>query len=398
MRAVLHIDMDAFFASVEQRDDPSLRGKPVLVGHRARRGVVLAASYEARPYGLRSAMPMAEALRRCPDVLVVPPRHHRYAEASAEVFAIFHRFTPLVEGLSVDEAFLDVTASRSLFGDGEAIARAIKTAVKAETGLIASAGVATTKFVAKVASDLGKPDGLLVVPPGEERAFLAPLPIERMWGVGPKTAPRLREMGFSTLGDLADASRATLEQLLGSWGEHVSALSRGVDPRPVDPDGEAKSIGAEETYAEDLTTREEIARKALELSARVAQRLVREGYFCRTVTLKLKLANFTLRTRQTTVPEVIADTDSIHRAALGLLDRLDLHGARVRLVGVSVGSLTSEPPARTLFPDVAAEKRRKLEGVLAQMTDRFGEATVRRATLLDPEDPSGRTRKPPSRH
>src|SRR5271169_828831 len=206
--------MDAFYASVEQRDDPALRGKPVIVGGRSRRGVVLAASYEVRPFGVRSAMPMAEALRRAPHAVVVPPRREAYAQASESAFAVFHRYTPLVEPLSLDEAFLDVTASQSLFGDGEQIAAAIRRDIRQELQLVASAGVAPSKFVAKVASDLGKPDGLLVVRAGEEAAFLAPLPIERMWGVGPKTAPKMHALGYRTLGDLTRASTEQLESVL----------------------------------------------------------------------------------------------------------------------------------------------------------------------------------------
>src|SRR5690606_17777249 len=247
MRKILHVDMDAFFASVEQRDDPRLRGKPVVVGGASRRGVVAAASYEAREFGVRSAMPMAEALRRCPRLIVVPPRGDRYGEVSARVFDVFHAYTPLVEGLSIDEAFLDVTASRSLFGDGPTIARRIKQDVLDATGLTCSAGVAPCKFVAKIASDMEKPNGLTVVA-GDVAAFLAPLPIERMWGIGPKTAPTLRRLGYATLGDLARADPAALERALGSWGPEVRELARGNDPRDVVPDREAKSIGAECTY------------------------------------------------------------------------------------------------------------------------------------------------------
>src|SRR5690242_4042988 len=218
-RQILHIDMDAFYASVEQRDDPSLRGKPLLVGGQARRGVVMAASYEARPFGVHSAMPMAQALRRCPRAVVVPPRMDRYAEVSSDVFGVMRTFTPLVEGLSLDETFLDVTASQSLFGgDGAVIARKIKDAIFDRTRLRASAGVAPCKFVAKIASDIGKPDGLCVVRAAEVADFLAPLPIERMWGIGVKTAPKVHALGFHTMGDLARADARKLEHLLGAWG------------------------------------------------------------------------------------------------------------------------------------------------------------------------------------
>jgi len=377
--------MDAFYASVEQRDDPKLRGKPVIVGGRSRRGVVLAASYEVRPFGVRSAMSMAEALRRAPHAIVVPPRRDAYERASAEVFAIFLRYTPLVEPLSLDEAFLDVTASRALFGDGEVVAGKIRHDVREEVHLTASAGVAPCKFVAKVASDLRKPDGLVVVPPDAVSAFLAPLPVERMWGVGPKTAPRMRALGYATLGDLAAADEAALERALGSWGPYAGRLARGEDDREVNPHGEARSIGTEETYEEDLRDREAIGRTLLEHAGRVARRLVRERLRARTVAIKIKYADFTIRTRRVTLPEPVQDTDAIHTAALGLLARVSIEGRRVRLTGVSVSGLVDGPPQRTLFPDQASAKRRKLEEVAAEIADRFGdERAVTRATLLTP--------------
>jgi DNA polymerase-4 len=383
MRTILHVDMDAFYASVEQRDDPTLRGKPVIVGGQSRRGVVLAASYEVRPFGVRSAMPMAEALRKAPHAIVVPPHRDRYEKASEEAFAIFHRYTPLVEPLSLDEAFLDVTASRSLFGDGETIARAIKRDVHQELGLTASAGVAACKFAAKVASDLRKPDGLVVVPDDGVAEFLAPLPIERMWGVGPKTAPKMRALGYSTIGDLTRGSTETLERVLGVWGVEVARLARGEDARDVVPDALAKSIGAEETYEEDLVGADAIAPTLLDHAARVARRLVRAGLSARTVTVKIKYADFSIRTRRTTLPEPVQDTDGIHRAAIDLLARMPLQGQRVRLTGVSVSGISEGAPPPALFPDAEAERRRRVEEVTARIADRFGdEGAVTRATLL----------------
>jgi DNA polymerase-4 len=375
--------MDAFYASVEQRDDPSLRGKPVIVGGSSRRGVVLAASYEVRPFGVRSAMPMAEALRRAPQATVVPPHRDRYEAASEQVFAIFRRYTPLVEPLSLDEAFLDVTGSVALFGDGTSIAGAIKREVRAELELTASAGVAPCKFAAKVASDLRKPDGLVVVAEGEVAAFLAPLPIERMWGIGPKTAPKMHAMGYRTIGDLARADDATLERLMGSWGAEVGRLARGEDARDVIPDGQAKSIGAEETYEEDLVGAEQIAPTLLGHAGRIARRLIRAHLSAHTVTVKVKYADFTLRTRRATLPEPVQDTDAIHRAAVELLTRVPLEGRRVRLTGVSVSGISEGSPAPTLFRDERAEKRRRVEEVAARIADRFGdEGAVTRATLL----------------
>jgi DNA polymerase-4 len=383
--------MDAFYASVEQRDDPALRGKAVLVGGAARRGVVAAASYEARASGARSAMPMGEALRRCPHAIVVPPRMARYQEVSDEVFDVFHAYTPLVEGLSIDEAFLDVTASRSLFGDGEAIARAIRRDVKERTGLTCSAGVAPTKFVAKIASDVNKPDGLTDVPsgPGEVAAFLAPLPIERMWGVGPKTAPTLRRLGYATLGDLARAEPAALERVLGAWGGEIVRLARGEDDRAVVPDRDAKSIGAECTYDEDLGSKEAIARTLLAHAARVAERLTAEGLSARALVVKLKFADFTRLTRRKTLDEPASDTTTLHDTALELLERFPLSASsRVRLTGVSahdLGPARGEQP--TLFPDRAAARRRELEGVLLSAKGRFGGRPITFGTLLEETTP-----------
>lgn len=385
MRAILHVDMDAFYASVEQRDDPSLRGRPVVVGGRSRRGVVAAASYEARPFGVRSAMPMGEALRRCPDAVVVPPRMSRYADVSAHVFAIFRRYTPLVEGLSLDEAFLDVTASRSLFGDARTIARRIKDAIRGELELTASAGVAPCKFVAKVASDLRKPDGLVVVEPDAARAFLDPLPIERMWGVGQKSAPRLRASGFATIGDLARAETRVLEELLGQWGAEVQLLARGIDEREVTPGVAAKSVGAEETYEHDLVALADIERCLLDQSARVASRLVHESLSGNVVVVKLKDSSFRLFTRRLTLPNAVCDTDSIFEAARSLVARFPLAGRRFRLTGVSVAGLRDGLPTPTLFPDAVADRRRKVEQVTADVVDRFGALGLTRAALVDPD-------------
>jgi DNA polymerase IV len=383
-RAILHVDMDAFFASVEQRDDPSLRGRPVVVGGPSRRGVVCAASYEARPYGVRSAMSMVEALQRCPQAVVVPPRREAYAEASRVVFGVFRRYTPLVQGLSVDEAFLDVSASRSLFGSGAEVAVRIKAEVFKETGLTASAGVAPCKFAAKVASDLQKPNGLVVV--GDDVArFLAPLPVERMWGVGPKTAPRLRAAGLATLGDLAAADLGRLVGVVGrSLALHVHALAKGDDPRPVDPDVEALSVGSEDTFERDVRDRAALERHLLDQSGRVASRLFADGLRGRVVVVKLKYADFTLKTRRATLADAICDTASIYRAALTLLDRFDYGGEGVRLSGVAVSGL--EPLGAeaqgSLFGDGGRKKNEAIERVVAGVRARFGGEALKRAELL----------------
>ena len=399
MRQILHIDMDAFYASVEELDDPSLRGKPLIVGGPSKRGVVCAASYAARPFGVRSAMPMVEAIRRCPKAIVVPIRMARYAEVSAKVFAVFHRFTPLVEGLSLDEAFLDVTASASLFGDGATIARKIKDIIRAELGLVASAGVASCKFAAKIGSDLEKPDGLVVIPEGGLREFLAPLPIERMWGIGPKAAERLKPEGLYTFRDLAETSLDHLETLLGRAGAlHVQTLARGIDDRPVMPGRETVSVGAEETFETDLVDRRAMELRLLELAGRVARRLHKAGLEAASVTLKVKYADFSLRSRSVSLPAPIADTMGLFNAAKTLLDRVPK--GRVRLLGISTGALSpaggGEAVTLSLFADEAPEKRRRLEEVVLKVGDRFGGQGLTRASLLELEagEPS-RGRKPP---
>lgn len=385
MRTILHIDMDAFFASVEQRDRPELRGLPVLVGGLSMRSVVAAASYEARKFGVFSAMPMAEARRRCPQAVIVSPSRGRYSEVSAQVFDVFRTYTPEVEGLSVDEAFLDVTASRSLFGDGREIAQRIKDDILQKTGLTASAGVARSKFVAKIASDMEKPNGLTVAPANVEE-FLGPLPIERMWGVGPKTAEVLKRYGFRTFRDLAHAEESTIERLLGKGAVRILDLARGIDDRPVVADREAKSIGAEVTYETDLTDRASIERTLLEHSLRCAERLTSARLEARTVSIKIKFADFSLVSRSQTADQPMCDTDSIYNTAKHLLTKVHIEGGRVRLTGVSVSELSPAGSSLLLFPDQKKKKLEKLEGVLSDMKNRFGQKTITRAMLLDLDD------------
>jgi len=381
MRTVIHFDMDAFFASVEQLDNPNLRGKPVLVGALSRRGVVTAASYEARPTGVGSAMSMVEALRRCPEAIVVPPRRARYSELSSRVFEVFRRYTPLVEGLSVDEAFLDVTGSRALFGDGPEIARRIKQDVSSEIGLTGSAGVAPNKFVAKIASDMDKPDGLTVVPPDGGAEFLAPLPLERMWRVGPKARVKLRAAGLQTIGDLARADVRTLQHLLGSWGPVARDLARGLDERPVVVGLPPKSLGSETTFEHDLTTAEALLKPILRQSMQVADRLVNKGLWAQVVTLKIKYGDHRIRTRQARLSRGVADTDAIFEAAGDLLTRFDALDTGVRLTGVSVSSLTKHPDAE-LFPDEERARRERLAATTRALRERFGAAGVTRASLI----------------
>jgi DNA polymerase IV len=387
MSTILHIDMDAFYASVEERDDPSLKGKPVIVGGKARRGVVCAASYAARKFGVHSAMPMMRAMNLCPQAIVVSPRMDRYSEISSQIFSIFHRFTPLVEGLSIDEAFLDVGASESLFGNGETIARRIKKEIKDELGLPASAGVAPNKFIAKIASDFGKPDGLLVVEKEDVVKFLAPLPIERMWGVGPKTAPKIHALGLHTFGDIARAETHVLQELIGTWGVEIRALARGEDFREVNPGREAKSISAESTFENDLIGRDAIESTLLAHAAKIAQRLLAENFEARTITVKLKYGDFSLVTRRITTDDPMSDTTSIYAAACALLDKCDLRRG-VRLTGVGVSNLEERGGVRGLFVDPRAKKFEKLEEVVAKAEARFGSGALERARLVDSTKPT----------
>ncbi len=303
-RTILHVDLDAFFAAVEQRDRPELLGRPVIVGGSdpTSRGVVSAASYEARTFGVHSAMPLRTAFRLCPQGVFLPVDGRRYQAASRDVMAVLRRYTPQVQQISIDEAFLDVTGSRALFGDGETIARTIKTTVRDEVGLTVSVGVATTKLVAKVGSDLRKPDGLVVVPPGEEAAFLAPLPISRLWGVGEKTALALREFGVQTIGDLAALPRDALVRRFGKHGASLVDRAHGIDPDPVASGEPAKSIGHEHTFGHDTADVEVIERTVLGMADGVAWRLRAAGLRAATITLKLRDSTFATITRQTTLP------------------------------------------------------------------------------------------------
>jgi DNA polymerase IV len=378
--------MDAFFASVEVLDDPRLRGKPVVVGGASHRGVVAAASYEVRRFGVHSAMPMAEALRRCPEAIVVSPKRGRYEEVSSQVFEIFRRYTPVVEGLSLDEAFLDVTGSTALFGSPESIARRIKHEIEGELGLTASAGVSDCKFVAKIASDMDKPNGLTLVP-DDKPSFLAPLPIERMWGVGPKTAPTLRALGLRTLGDLARADLAMLRRNLGDWGPQAQRLAQGNDDRPVVAESDAKSIGAESTYEQDLARTEDVERTLLAHASRVAERLTDEGLFASCVAIKLKFADFHLVSRQITLTEPVKDTASVYAAAIEAFRRSGWDGSPLRLTGVSARGLSdAQGTQRSLFEDPQKRRREKLEEVSAQLRARFDGLKLTRATLLDGND------------
>src|SRR6478752_7616389 len=340
-RTILHVDLDAFFAAVEQRDRPELRGLPVVVGGAGgedSRGVVSAASYEARRFGIHSAMSLREAYRRCPDAVFLPVDGRRYQAASRAVMAILRRYTPAVEPISIDEAFLDVTGSAALFGVGEAIARRIKDDVRAEVGLTASVGVATTKLVAKIASDLRKPDGLVVVAPGDEAAFLAPLPIGRLWGVGEKTAVALHEYSVRTIGDLAALPPDLLVRRFGKVGESLVDRARGMDADPVHEGDPAKSVGHEHTFDVDTSDPEVIERTLLAMAEGVSGRLRSAGVRAGTVAVKIRDSSFRTITRQRTLPEPTDLTGPIYRTALELA-RSEVRGIRVRLLGVTASHL-----------------------------------------------------------
>jgi DNA polymerase-4 len=338
-RAIIHLDLDAFYASVEVLDNPALRGKPVIVGGSERRGVVSAASYESRKYGVHSAMPTATAKRLCPQGIFLPVRMERYREVSEKVFSIFRRFTPLVEPLSIDEAFLDVTGCERLFGSAEDVARKIRAAVREETGLTVSAGVAPNKFLAKIASDLGKPDGLTVVPPGQETAFLDPLPVAKLWGVGKVTERELHRRGVRTIGDLRRVPAETLTRAFGAHGEQLHRLAHGTDDRPVETEHDAKSVGHEDTYDHDLRERGAMRRELLSLADRVSARLRRHGLKGKTVTLKVKYADFVQVTRAATLSEPTDDGGTLYRVALDLLGNTEAGARPVRLLGISVSKL-----------------------------------------------------------
>ncbi len=382
--SILHVDLDAFFASVELLDRPELRERPVIVAHEGPRSVVTAANYVARRYAVNSAMPLAVALRRCPGAVVLAPHYERYERYSREVMDMLRDVTPLVEPLSVDEAFLDVAGARTLFGSPWRIATALRERVLAHTGLTISVGVASTKFVAKLASSRAKPDGLLVVPAADTLAFLHPLPISALWGVGASTEARLRSLGLSTIGDVAQTPLDVLVGWIGpAGGRKLHDLAHGRDPRPVTTTRFEKSIGNERTYGEDIVGEEAVHRELLRLSHRVGSRLRAAGLVGRTVSLKFRLPDFTTYTRSRTLAE---PTDSAHRIYAEMRDLYaQLRGTtdRVRLLGVRAEQLSvAGGGAPALWDDDAAW--RDAEQALDALAERFGAGAVRPAALLDP--------------
>jgi DNA polymerase-4 len=351
LRRILHVDMDAFYASVEQRDDPKLKGKPVAVGGRPEsRGVVAAASYEARVFGVRSAIPMARAVRLCPHLVIVRPDFEKYARVSRQVFAIFREATPLVEPLSLDEAYLDVTRNVWQLVLGVDVARRLKERIREETGLTASAGVAPNKFLAKIASGWKKPDGLTVIAPERMERFLQKLPVDALWGVGPKTAAKLRAAGLSRLVDVRTADDEVLKRCVGSWAEGLRRLSFGDDARPVEPNRERKSVGCEETYARDLTDLPDILREVDALARHAAGILERKHLYARTVVLKLRYDTFETITRSQSRTPATHAPDEIAVRAAQLLERTEAGRRPVRLIGVSLHGLSTSPEGPSSEP------------------------------------------------
>jgi len=385
-KAIIHLDMDAFYAAVEVMDNQTLRGKPVIVGGGKERGVVSSASYEARKFGVHSAQPTATAMRLCPHGVFLPVRMRRYKEISQGIFEIFHCYSPLVEPLSLDEAFLDVTGSIRLFGPPEEIARRIKQQVVSETGLTVSAGVAPSKFVAKIASDLQKPDGLTVVPQRLIRDFLEPLSIDKLWGVGKATRETLFQLGIKTIGDLSCVPSELLVRKLGKHGLHLHLLAQGVDKREVEPEREVKSIGHEETYPVDIRDMARARRELLALASKVARRLRRHGFVGRTVTLKVKYHDFVQITRSVTLPEAADDGKEIFQSCCSLLGKTEVGNKPVRLFGISLSQLRycDGEEQLALFDEIdSPPKRKRLNKALDTISEKFGDEAILPGTLLE---------------
>lgn len=382
-RRILHVDMDAFYASVEQRDNPELRGKPLVVGGGSNRGVVAAASYESRVFGIRSAMPMREARRRCPDLLQVKPRMSHYQAVSRQIFDIFRKFTPLVEGLSLDEAFLDVTHSGELFGDSEEIARAIKSQIEAETALKASVGAAPNKLVAKIASDLDKPDGLVVITKANLRSTLDPLPVAVIPGIGRVTLDKLKKLGIHSIQDLRLASASQLDPVFGRYASRMQARARGEDDRPVVAEREDKSISAEQTFDTDLEKRSEMDARLLQLTEKACERMRAKQLVAATVQIKIRQSDFKTFTRQRRLQPAGNSTDQVYSIARDLLRvwLRDNPDQKIRLLGVG-GSDFSPAVQADLFAASDNRPVSELDKTVDDIRDRFGNAALGRARAL----------------
>ena len=387
-RTILHVDMDAFYAAVEQRDNPAFQGRPLIVGSDPKggkgRGVVSTCSYEARSFGVHSAQPISQAWRLCPQGVYVLPDMNKYARVSAMLMEILSDYTDMLEPISIDEAFLDVTGSRMLAGTGKEIAEKIKNRILRELRLTASVGVAANKFMAKIASDLKKPNGLVIVKPGEEKGFLAPLHIRRLWGVGPKTEQALKKIGIQTIGQIATVSSRDLERILGDSGAQLWRLSQGIDDRPVETVWERKSIGHEITFEKDTEDYDQIRAALLELTEKTARRMRLEKVRARTVAVKFREDDFSTFTRRTTLLEAVDTAEKIFPVALDLMKELYKKGVRVRLIGVSASNLQTNSGGSVqldLFRQTS-QKERKLAKVVDDIARRFGGRAITRATLI----------------
>lgn len=379
---ILHIDMDAFFASVEQLDDPSLVGRCVIVGGQSQRGVVAAASYEARKFGIHSAMPVFQARQRCRDLVIVPPRRKRYAELSRRIMAILGEFSPLVEPLSIDEAFVDITGCNRLYGDAGQTARAIKARIHSEIGLTCSVGLAPNKFLAKIASDMDKPDGLTIITPEQVDGFIRTLPIRKVPGVGRRAFELLQPLGIRYLGQVRDLPMELLTRKLGKFGHRLMELAHGRDETPVTPCGETKSVSTETTLARDTLDREELSRYLHSQSQSVARDLRRKGLRARTISLILKTSDFQRHSRSRTLPKPVQSAERIYKTALALLQSFPLTLA-VRLVGVGASGLqTAETAVQAdLFPDADEKldvKWEKVDRAMDAVAERFGKSALKR--------------------
>lgn len=381
---IMHVDMDAFYAAVEQMDKPELKGKPVIVGgvSLSNRGVVSTASYEARKYGVHSAMPIVEAKRLCPDAVFLPGRHERYSEVSRQIFEIFYQYTPLVEQISIDEAFLDLTGCSRLFGDSIQIGRRIKEDIYNKFGLTASIGLARNKFLAKLASDMEKPDGFFVIEDKDIDRILEPLDVNKIWGVGKKTAEILRSRGIDTIGRLKTLPLEELENLLGKNGIRLYYLSRGIDNRKVEVDNPVKSISHEETFAENISDKNAILSSLLRMSSKVSRRLRKAGLNGNTIDVKIRYGDFTTYTRSISIAVGTNNTDVIYQKAIYLLEKNKLLNQPVRLLGVGVSNLSPEGPEQlSLFEN--NQKTDDLTKTIDFIRDKFGETSLIRARNLD---------------
>lgn len=399
-RIIVHVDMDAFFAAVEQLDNPSYRGKPVVVGADPKggkgRGVVSAASYEARKYGIHSAMPISHAYKRCPHAFFVRPRMSRYCEMSNHIMNILSEFSPVIEPISIDEAFLDCTGTEKLFGPPLRLGQTIKAWIFEKTGLTASVGIASNKSIAKIASDLRKPDGLTICPFGEEKYFLSRLPVSKLWGAGKKTVQFLHSLGIETIGDLALLPMETLENKLGKHGVHLWLLANGIDERAVETDWEIKSISEEITFERDTADTRFLEKTILDLSDQVARRTRSEHKCGRTITLKIRLEGFDTHTRSMTLHNPVNDMFSIRDTAIELFNNFNRRNKKVRLLGVRISNLSEEgedilQAGCLLFESDGTkelQKKKKIESVLDRLRNEFGKR-VTRASLIDTEARQG---------